>query len=184
MELRLTLGQSWLPEAEPDFLPGTACFSWSDGFLLLRADFTDREVVTTATLHGQKLWEHGDVAELFIQKVGESGYREYQVAPNGITTSLRYPDITGVAAVRSGERRIGEFLTKEVPAAAVSLTADGWSVSLSIPLTATPGEKFRVSCCRYDDGPKGVPVISSTSPHRVRDFHRPQDWREFIPVAG
>jgi hypothetical protein len=41
-----------------------------------------------------------------------------------------------------------------------------------------------VSCCRYDAGAERPPVISSTSPHPVRDFHRPQDWREFIPVAG
>ena len=184
MHLTLPLTQSWLPKPEAGFLPGTATFLWDHGMLRLQADLVDEEVITTATAHGQKLWEHGDVVELFIQKEGESGYREYQVAPNGFTLSLHYPAITCVTAVRNGERRMEEFLTKEIPAAEVSKTDHGWGVSLSVPLPSTPGEKFRVSCCRYDHTPGGAPVISSTSPHPVRDFHRPQDWREFIPVAG
>lgn len=184
MHLRLPLVQSWLPELEAGFLPGTATISWAHGILHLRADLTDEEVITTATTHGQRLWEHGDVVELFIQKEGEAGYHEYQVAPNGFTLSLHYPDITCVAAVRRGERAMEEFLTKEIPTAQVFRTNQGWSVSLSAPLTATPGEKFRVSCCRYDAGSGRPPLISSTSPHPVRDFHRPQDWREFVPVAG
>jgi hypothetical protein len=151
--------------------------------LHLQADLIDEEVITTATAHGQKLWEHGDVVELFIHKEGESGYREYQVAPNGFTLSLHYPEISCVAAVRSGERAMEEFQIEEIPSVDVSKTDHGWGVSLSIPLPLTPGERFRVSCCRYDTGSGRAPVISSTSPHPVRDFHRPQDWREFIPMA-
>lgn len=182
MELPLT--QAWLPQQEEEFRPGMATFAYSDGRLHLKANLIDEEVNSTATAHGQKLWEHGDVVELFIQKEGEPGYREYQVAPNGFTLSLHYPDITCVAAVRSGERRMEEFVTKEIPSAEVSKTDYGWGVSLSVPLHLSPGEKFRVSCCRYDAGSGRNPVISSTSPHPVRDFHRPQDWREFVPVAG
>jgi len=184
MHLTLPITQSWLPEHEAGFLPGTAMLWWADGMLHLQADLIDEEVITTATAHGQRLWEHGDVVELFLQKEGESGYREYQVAPNGLTLALHYSDITCVAAVRNGERRLEEFLTREIPAAEVTKTEQGWSVSLQVPLHASPGELFRVSCCRYDRIPGGTPVISSTSPHPVRDFHRPQDWREFVPVAG
>ena len=144
-----------------------------------------REAITTATSHGQRLWELGDVVELFIQKDGESSYREYQVAPNGFTLSLHYPDITSVADVRSGKRRMEEFLSGEIPAVKVTETGEGWQVLMSVPLPASPGERFRVSCCRYDAGGAGSPpVISSTSPHPVRDFHRPQDWRVFVPVAS
>jgi hypothetical protein len=184
MQLTLPLAQSWLPEPEAGFLPGTAALSWANGMLYLEVDLVDEEVISTATAHGQRLWEHGDVVELFIQKEGESGYSEYQLAPNGFTLSLRYPDITCVAVVRSGERAMEEFLTEEIPSAEVSKTDHGWRVSLSIHLPSTPGERFRVSCCRYDAGSGRAPVISSTSSHPVRDFHRPQDWREFIPVAG
>ncbi len=182
--MELPIIQSWLPQQEEGFRPGIATFSWSDGKLHLKAELIDDTVNTTATAHGQKLWEHGDVVELFIQKEGESGYREYQVAPNGYTLALRYPDVSCVASVRNGERRMEEFLSQEIPAAQITMTPDGWRVLLSVPLAASPGERFLVSCCRYDACEGRKPVISSTSPHPVRDFHRPQDWREFIPVAG
>jgi hypothetical protein len=152
--------------------------------LNLKVDLIDEEVITTASAHGQKLWEHGDVVELFIQRVGESGYREYQVAPNGFSLALQYPDISCVADVRNGEQRMEEFLSSEIPAVQITRNSEGWQVCLSIPLEASPGERFRVSCCRYDAAKGRLPVISSTSPHPVRDFHRPQDWREFVPVAG
>lgn len=181
MELPLT--QSWLPQLEKGFRPGMATFSYSDGKLHLKAELIDEEVGSSATAHGQKLWEHGDVVELFIQKEGEEGYWEFQVAPNGFTLALHYPDITCVAAVRNKERQMEEFLTKEIPAVTITMTPEGWKVLLSISLPASPGEKLRVSCCRYDAGEGRPPVISSTSPHPVRDFHRPRDWREFVPVA-
>ena len=182
--MKLPLTQSWLREPEAGFLPATATFTWQTGILELLVDMIDKEVITTATACSQRLWEHGDVVELFLQRAGESGYHEYQVAPNGFTLALHYPDITCVTAVRREERRMEEFLTNEMPAAKVSMLSEGWSVVLQIPLPAGPGEVFLVSCCRYDAGNGRPPVISSTSPHPTRDFHRPQDWREFVPVTG
>lgn len=137
-----------------------------------------------ATGHGQRLWEQGDVVELFLQREGESRYREYQVAPNGTSLSLLYPDLTSVADVRAGMRRMEEFLTGEIPRMEISTGEWGWSIRMAVPLHAATGGEFRVSCCRYERREGLPPVISSTSSHPVRDFHRPQDWREFIPVAG
>jgi hypothetical protein len=173
--------QSWLPEPEPGFLPGAARFSWNDGVLRLEAEFTGQAPKSRATGHGQRLWELGDVAELFVQKVGEESYREYQVSPNGFTLALHYPDTQGVADVRSGKKNLGEFITSEIPSVDITKTPEGWGVFMEIPLPAAPGDRFRVSCCRYDYPDHlhgGAPVISSTSPHRVRDFHRPQEWTE------
>lgn len=124
------------------------------------------------------------MAELFVQKVGEESYREYQAAPNGFTLALHYPDLSGVAAVRSGAKNPEDFLTGEIPHVTITTGTNGWIISMEVPLQASPGDCFRVSCCRYDYPAEGVPVISSTSPHPVRDFHRPWDWREFVPVAG
>jgi hypothetical protein len=177
--MELPLLQSWLSVPEPGFLPGMARFSWADGVLRLEAEFAGHAPSSRATWHGQRLWEHGDVAELFVQKVGEESYREYQVSPNGFTLALRYTDLTGVAAVRSGSRALEDFLTGEIPSADITTTSEGWSISLKIPLPASPGERFRVSCCRYDYPKEGAAIISSTSLHPVRDFHRPQDWAEF-----
>jgi hypothetical protein len=180
----LPLLQSWLPTTEPGFQPGTTNFIWKEGVLNLTVDLIDEEVITTATANQQRLWEHGDVVELFVQRIGESGYREYQVSPNGFTLALSYPDLSGVASVRSGERQIDEFFSGDSSDASfmarAELTATGWLARFSIPLAGGSGERIRVSCCRYDAGTGGVPIISSTSPHPVRDFHRPQDWREMI----
>ena len=157
-----------------------ARFLWAHGVLRLEAEFIGHAPTSRATAHGQRLWELGDVAELFVEKVGEESYREYQVSPNGFTLALHYPDLTGVAAVRSGSRTMADFLTGEIPSVESTTTPEGWSVSLEIPLPASPGELFRVSCCRYAYPKGGSAIISSTSLHPVRDFHRPQDWAEFI----
>jgi hypothetical protein len=178
--MELPLLQSWLPEPEPGFLPGVARFSWAHGVLRLEARFTGHALRSRSTAHGQRLWELGDVAELFVQKVGEESYREYQVSPNGFTLALCYPDLTGVGAVRSGSRTLEDFLTGEIPSVESTTTPEGWSVSLEVPLPASPGERFRVSCCRYAYPKEGSAIISSTSLHPVRDFHRPQDWAEFV----
>ena len=120
------------------------------------------------------------MAELFVQKIGEESYREYQVSPNGFTLALCYPDLTGVAAVRSGSRILEDFDTGPTPPVDITTISEGWSVSLEIPLPASQDERFRVSCCRYDYPKEGSVIISGTSLHPVRDFHRPQDWAEFI----
>jgi hypothetical protein len=182
--MKLPLLQSWLPSSEPDFRPGTVRFSECGGKLLMEAEFQGGPQISSATAHGQRLWEHGDVAELFVQELGDESYREYQVAPNGFTLALRYPDTAGVALVRSGERKLEDFLTGEIPEVRITTTEEGWSVSLTVPLPSIAGDRFRMSCCRYDHIAGRPPVISSTSPHPVRDFHRPQDWRILVPVAG
>ena len=178
----LHFSQAWLSETEPGFRPGLALITWNRGELHLKAELIDDEVITTATAPRQRLWELGDVVELFFQRAGESGYYEYQIAPNGLTLALHYPDPSGVAAVRSGARQMEEFLTALPRAAGTLGTSQGWNASLSIPLHAFPGDRIRVSCSRYDAGIGRAPIISSTSPHPVRDFHRPQDWRELVLV--
>jgi len=178
--VELPLTQSWLPEVEPGFQQGHTSFIWRDGILLVSADLNDSNVQTTATSHGQRLWEHGDVAELFVQRIGEDSYREYQLSPNGFTLDLIYPDLSGVAAVRSGERKIEDFFSETNFEARAELLATGWIARFSIPLRGSPGDRIRISCCRYDASEGRAPIISSTSSHTIRDFHRPQEWREFI----
>jgi len=178
MELFFT--QSWLPDSEPGFQPGTASFTWKEGTLDLTVDLEDKNILTKATAHGERLWEHGDVAELFIQKIGEESYREYQLSPNGFTLALSYPDLSGVVAVRSGEQKIEDFFSQTNFEARTELTATGWRAHFLIPLSGSPGDRIRISCCRYDAAEDRAPMISSTSHHTIRDFHRPQEWREFV----
>jgi hypothetical protein len=179
--MELILSQSWLPEPEEGFQPGTASITWKNGTLSVSIDLTDDEVMTTASAHQQKLWEHGDVAELFVQRVGEIGYDEYQISPNGFSLGLHYPNISGVAAVRSGERKIDEFFSKTSFIATAVKTDSGWRADFTITLPCSPTDRILISCCRYDAAKGRSAIISSTSPHPVRDFHRPQEWHTINP---
>jgi hypothetical protein len=172
--------QSWLPKQEKDFRPGSVLVSLNDEKLHLHAVLIDEEVMTQASANQQRLWELGDVLELFVQRLGENGYTEYQIAPNGLTLALYYPDPACVAEVRAGVRPLEEFLTDTPPQTQVSTTPLGWNVSLMIPLQKSPSHRLRIHCGRYDYGSDRPPIISSTSPLTVCDFHRPEDWREVI----
>jgi hypothetical protein len=178
--MKLDLVQSWLPEPDAGFQSGSATFSWKNGTLDVVIDLRDESVSSCATAHGQRLWEHGDVAELFVQRVGETAYHEFQISPNGYTLALAYPDLSGVASVRSGARPIEDFFSKGSFKADAELTATGWLARFSIPLDGIPGDTIRVSCCRYDAAADRNPIISSTSLLSIRDFHRPQEWRELV----
>ena len=176
--------QPWLSEPESGFEPGTANISWRDGKLNLLVELLDDEVITSANAHQQRLWELGDVVELFVQRAGEECYEEYQIAPNGMTLALRYPDPFCVEGIRKGTRRIEEFFY-QLPLETNTWKSNfGWGASIAVPLTSSHGDRVRFSCGRYDASPARTPIISSTSLHPVRDFHRPQDWREIILVEG
>jgi hypothetical protein len=185
MSLLWHFSQAWLPEPEPGFRPGSARIDWDATSVRIIADLASDKAGSGASADGERLWELGDVLEVFIGDA-DGGYREYQIAPNGFMLSLRYPDLSCVGGVRGGSRRLGEFFTERPLEAGATVTPEGWHAMLVIPrpLPATTQGKgcFRLSCCRYDYGTGGPPVLSSTSPHPVRDFHRPQDWREIPPV--
>lgn len=174
----IPFAQSWLAALEPDFHPGKVQISWNDEKLQLLAELIDEELITTATENQQRLWEKGDVVEFFVQLPGQSGYYEYQISPNGLTLALFYPDLSGVAEIRSGTKNLDDFLTHPPPDANAWKTDNGWNARIILPLPAAPGSRLRVSCGRYDAGTGRAPIISSTSPHPVRDFHRPQEWME------
>jgi hypothetical protein len=179
--LHLTFSQSWLPENEPAFHPGVVHIELGDGILRFQADLNQPKVGTSAIAHQQRLWELGDVVELFVQKVGATDYYEYQIAPNGFTLALHYPDQAAVAAVRRGERKMEEYLSAApLSSAHASETSTGWNASITFPVMGQPEDLFRVSCGRYEYGTGVIPIISSTSPHPVRDFHRPQEWQEMM----
>ncbi len=170
--------QSWLPEPEIGFHAGSVEIVWNDGVLLFQAELQQPLVSTRATAHQQRLWELGDVVEFFVQKTGDSGYHEYQIAPNGMMLALHYPDSKSVVSVRNGERRMEEYLSP-LPIGNAALTHSGWSASLIIPVA---GHRMRLNCGRYDYSMGPSAIISSTSHLTQRDFHRQQDWREIVLV--
>lgn len=164
--------QAWLPEPEQKFHPATAEISFGGSVMILSATMTQQSVTTHATTHQQRLWELGDVVELFIQRVGCEDYYEYQIAPNSLMLALHYPDREAVAAVRNGRQSIEEYLCP-FPEGTATITPTGWVASLSIPIGVG---QHRINCGRYDYSLGKAPIVSSIAPLTKRDFHEVENW--------
>jgi hypothetical protein len=177
MSLILPFTQFWLPEPETCFHAGSVEIMQSNGSLHLTAHLEQPSAETRATAHQQRLWELGDVLELFIKKTEDEDYYEYQIAPNGMMLALHYSDPIAVVAVRNGERKIEEFLSDVPIQGNASLIPTGWSASLTVPMS---GERFRFHCGRYDYSSDSTPVVSSTASLTKRDFHCVEDWQQMV----
>lgn len=166
------LAQPWAAEPEARFRPGTVRLAWSGDALLVLADLQDDEVRTSATADNQRLWELGDVFEIFLQVEGSAAYAELHVAPNGARMHLRFPENLPVTPVG-------------FPASA-NLNDGGWRVEAKVPADVCglarfeAGRKLRVSFCRYDAGTDAPPVLSTSAAHPAVSFHRPEDWPRVV----
>lgn len=179
-----------------DFAGGRVSLSWSPHGLHFSARFEDYEVITRARQSGERLWELGDVMEIFVGPADADAYLELHVAPNGCTLQLAWPSPTVVAGMRArGETDIGPFLRSEpLFQAGARTVADGWVAEGLVFARAmaglsdggfVSGARFRASFSRYDYGQDGEPYrLSSTSDHPVADFHRVAEWRTLVLGGG
>lgn len=162
------LAQSWRPCLEPLFRPGHVQLAWTPSQLIVEADLADEHVFTTATGDNQRMWELGDVFEMFLQVAGRKEYAELHVTPNGKRLHLQFPG--------------GQPVHPAAFRASAVLTSGGWRVEAGIPPEVVglerfgPGLELRVSFCRYDATPGEQPVLSSTAHHPIASFHRPAEW--------
>ncbi len=168
------LRQAWRATPEPALRATRVEATIRDGALCVRADLDDEDVFNTATAHNQRTWELGDVFEIFARRADDPGYVEVHVTPDNVKLHLRFADhaqhrrIAGIDEVACDPDAIRTTATR---------TAGGWRATAVVPLGAAPGEEVFVSFCRYD-ATRGQqePVLSSSSPHPVLSFHRPEEW--------
>jgi hypothetical protein len=176
--------QAWLDETEAGFSPAVVRLGWHESSLLVFAELTDADIFNAATEINQPTWELGDVFEMFLQSVGKESYVELHVTPHNQRLQLRYPG--GAAAEFAREMsRLEEFLVPDKIFNSVTWIENGkWHVFAEIPAVTVCGSnksienmQWRFSFGRYDCT-RGVkePVISSTSPHAIPDFHRQHEW--------
>ena len=180
------LGQAWLPAPEPDFEPAIVRTGWRGSDLLMFAELTDADIFSRATALNQKTWELGDAFEIFLRPVEQTAYAEFHITPNNQRLQLRIPNEPALrAAQKSGVVEpffmLGDVIrtsTWVMPAARL------WCAYAEIPAAAVcekptplPGSEWLFSFSRYDyTRGRNEPVISSSSPHQIADFHRQQDW--------
>ncbi len=184
---KISMRQGWLPKEEESFAPAEVAIGWRNGSLLVFAELTDRDVFTRATKPNQKMWELGDVFEMFLSVKGQPAYFEFHVTPNNQWLQLRFADSTVVDQLRKG---VGDFssclIKKKVFRSAVWRRSreEKWFVYAEIPAKVICESKaarkhgvWEFSFSRYDytRRPKRR-VISSTSPHKKPNFHARKEW--------
>lgn len=182
----LTLNHQW--PAEPVRKPATVWLGHADSKLFVLAYLPDAQIWSTASGHNQKMWELGDVFEMFLQAEGHVEYVEMHVTPSNYRLQLRFPDRDGVARVRAGEV-FEEFVLPEGSfSSETAIRTEDWVVFAEIPSSVIfgakkdlSGKKCKFSFCRFDyDADGSEPVHSSTSDYKELDFHQIEEWRTLV----
>lgn len=182
----LPLQQWWEKVEDLHFESGSVRIGWREDKIYLLANMEDQSVVTTAHRNGERLWELGDVVEIFVKSPYQSEYYELQVAPNGCVLQLKYPDPTIIIDLRSREMtRLNDFiLHEEIFPIRLRIQDGGWNLFVEIPgklffadVISLLGYACQISVSRYDHWADArPPQLSSISPHSQLDFHRQRDW--------
>lgn len=182
---RCPLQQSWLAAPDASFAPAAVCVGWRGNSFRLLAELEDADIFSRATAHNQRMWELGDVLEIFLQPAMAPGYFEFHVTPDNFRLQLRFPDTATVRRAQAANR----FDELMLPDGAFRSSTwkqpenHRWYVHAEIPANLVCGspdlpvdQPWRFSFSRYDYTRGQEPVISSSSPHAQPDFHRREEW--------
>ena len=168
-------GQPWLSQPDPAFAPGQVTLGLSENELAIRAELHDVHVTQDVFPFNFPAFMQCDAFEIFLGPADEKAYYELHLTPSNSILQLRF-DGEGEAQTME-EHLVAEPLFNSE----TSLTPEGWSVIGRIPLDGlfpTTHPEWLLSFGRYDYTPgQSNPVISSTSPHAVCNFHRREEWR-------
>jgi hypothetical protein len=188
-----TLRQSWRVGNEPEFLPATVWAGWRASAIFVFGQLTDATVVTFASRSNERLWELGDVLEIFLRPDGQTAYSEFQIAPNNLQLQLRYASAAALTRARKSNS-IAEALVHDINFKSHTWTRpelNCWYVLAELPVASVfdapallPDARLHFSFCRYDYTRGGTqPVISSSSALSAPDFHRQEEWgtMQFLP---
>jgi hypothetical protein len=179
------LRQAWRAEPEPNFQPAIVRTGWRGRALFVFAELTGARATTSASRSNERLWELGDVLEIFLRPDGQTAYSEFQIAPNNLQLQLRYAGVETLAQARR-TNSIAAALVQKInfkSHAWTRLDAGCWHVLAEIPAETVldvpgplPGTAWHFSFCRYDYTRGPQPVISASAPLSRPDFHRQQEW--------
>jgi hypothetical protein len=181
----LALRQHW---NGTDALPqeaGVARIGATTMGLSVHIRYEDADIFSTATANQQRMWQLGDVVEVFVKPgLERSDYWEVHVTPNDFLMDLSIPSRAGF---QSGEHSWADIISPESGTVFQTLVADGaWVAELTIPwsafgVTGIPdkGTTWQFAVCRYNyNGGLEDPELSSTAPLSERNFHRYEDYSD------
>ena len=170
-----SFGQPWLPQPDPAFAPGQVMLGFSENELFIYAELIDADPMQDVFPLNFPAFMQCDAFEIFLGPADGKDYYEFHVTPSNSILQL-YFDGTDVRKTLE-ERAVAKPLFTSKTA----IILGGWSVEARIPLKGLfPCDhlEWLLSFGRYDYTPGAPsPVISTTSPHAVCDFHRKREWR-------
>ena len=192
----LPLGQAWLKEPSGNFLPGAISVAWTPDFLYVFATLTDADIFNPVTEFNQPAYLTGDIFEILVRAEKSDAYFEFHITPFGQVLQLKYPQSHSLAdfAASASNQSVADafrFPPRVLEAETeISPGQKNWKVLAKVPaqiLSITgrfsPGDRLKVSFCRYDyTRSRPEPELSSTSDHPVRSFHRLEEWRTMVLV--
>jgi hypothetical protein len=179
----LQMQQGWLKRPQKNFLPATIRVGWRDNAMQILAEIPDKHIFSHSTANNNNMWQLGDVFEIFTRDTARKTYYELHISPNGHWMQLEIPS----AEIFRKRNFIFENLkvSRKIFRFRLQITrkANSWRVYAKVPSTRICGKKplkgrtWLTSFSRYDcTRDLKNPVYSSTSPHRIADFHRQQEW--------
>lgn len=189
---KLSLTQSWLPQPEPRFHPASASIAWTPSHLYIYVELADIDIFNTTQGLNESANQKGDIVEILLRPTKSDAYFEFQVTPHNQILQLRFPSRQSIADFRQSGGTIESLIASyAVPVPLIETQTwlapeeNRWSVLIKIPASAltdaaqplSPADSFLLSIGRYDHTRgESEPILSSTSPHPVRDFHRQEEW--------
>lgn len=182
------MAQAWLAKPQPEFRPACVWLACTADAFVVLAEMEDHDIGTSARNHNDPLWNMGDVFEIFVRHTARPEYFEFHVAPNNVTLDLCYPRFQAPR-----DHGVEGYMISEPQFSARAVCEpkrERWRVAAELPvINLAPRElisstsEWQFSFCRYDCGPGRPDAIASTSPHRLADFHRGEEWPVFTAPA-
>ncbi|MEI6167095.1 MAG: carbohydrate-binding family 9-like protein [bacterium] len=180
--------QAWLVEPEPGFRPLRVKTGWTREALYVYAELEDADIFNPEKRFNEPSFMSGDVFEIFLRPCSQESYVEIHVTPENQKFQLRIPSAREFAEPRAKPGIPQEWFIDRVIESRVRVNpaAQRWEVAVEIPFAMVcevflprTGDRWLFSFSRYDyTRGREKPVLSSTSPHQVLNFHRQEEWGE------
>ncbi len=179
------LRQAWRDEPEPQFRPCTVRCARTHEALWILAELDDNDIFNPVTQFNEPAFTKGDAFEIFLRPPRQDAYYEFHVSPENQRFQLRFPGQGRVTeAAKVSDFQI-DSRTQVLP------DRRRWEVLAGLPFSRVAeaglprdGDRWLFSFSRYDyTRGEAAPVLSSTSPHTICNFHRMEEWGTLLFVT-
>ena len=180
--------QAWRAEPESGFRPMHVKAGWTRDALYVYAELEDADIFNPEKQFNAPSFQSGDVFEIFLRPSDQESYVEVHVSPENQKLQLRSPSAREFAEPRAKPGIPPEWFIDRVIESRLRVNpiAQRWEVAVELPFDLVcevflprPGDRWLFSFSRYDyTRGRDKPVLSSTSPHTVVNFHRQEEWGE------